>query len=94
MAWTPTGTKFTPSQADDLRAVSLAMALSLLRAVEKSFPKPALYSDSGSRYAFTRFEAAMTPRPQGLCVMAPTQSSNSSFSWGTLKEARKRLFFL
>ena len=33
------------------------------------------------------------PRDRILCVMAPTQSSNSSFSWSTLKEARKRLFF-
>ena len=30
---------------------------------------------------------------RSLCVMAPTQSSNSSFSWSTLKEARTRLFF-
>jgi hypothetical protein len=68
---------------------------SLLMVGEKSFPLSALYCDSGKRYRFFNDSTRVSPRdPPRLCVMAPTQSSDSSFSWSTLKEARKRLFFL
>jgi hypothetical protein len=45
------------------------------------------------RLPFHQVRSGAMSRDRILCVMAPTQSSNSSFSWSTLKEARKRLFF-